>query len=461
VFLAALALAIAAPVVVAPGAAAQPRTQSQSAQHRVPVEEVVSPGGVRAWLVSDSTVPIIQLRAYWRGGGALEPDAIVGATAIMADMLGEGAGEYDANAFKQRLEELHTTLSYSAGVDGVGLTLQTLSEHRDAAFDLVRLTLSAPRFDAAPLERIKRQIAVSIRQRDANPGYIANLTLDQALLGDHAYARRVSTESLARIDASVLQERRAALITRANLRVTVVGDIAAADLAPLLDHMFAVLPEGEVLPEPEQITPAPPTPLIVRQLPQPQSVVLFAAPGIQDEDPDFIPLAVANYIVGGGGFSSRLMDEVREKRGLVYGVSTGPAVYDQLALVRGMAQTENDDVREAIDVIRAELARIYADGPTQKEVDDAIAYLTGAFALSLDSNRNIAGVLHAYHVQGRPIEYVNERNDLIRAVTLADVNRVIRRLFDPEAFTFVVVGQPTGLDASTGASPDRSESADR
>jgi zinc protease len=450
VYLAAFALVLAAPASFAPPAHAQPREreQAQSAQHRVPVEEVVSPGGVRAWLVSDSTVPIIQLRAYWQGGGALEPDEIVGATAIMADMLGEGAGAYDANAFKERLEELHVTLSYAAGVDGVGLSLQTLSEHRDAAFDLVRLTLAEPRFDAEPLARIKRQVAVSIRQRETNPSYIANLALDETLLGAHPYARRVSNESLARIDAGVLRERRAALITRANLRVTVVGDIDAATLAPLLDHMFGVLPDGHAMPEPAQATPAAPVPLIVRALPQPQSLILFAAPGIQDEDPDFVPLAVANYILGGGGFSSRLMDEVREKRGLVYGVSTGPAVYDRVALVRGSAQTENGDVGEALEVIRAELARLYADGATQREVDDAIAYLTGAFALSLDSNRNIAGVLHGYHVQGRGPDYVNQRNDLIRAVTLADVNRVIRRLFNPDAFTFVVVGQPSGLDAA-------------
>ncbi|MBI1187383.1 MAG: insulinase family protein [Alphaproteobacteria bacterium] len=458
--LAALALAAAAPLAPAP-VLAQPRADAQTAQHGVPVQEVVSPGGVRAWLVSDSTVPIIQLRAYWRGGGASEPDEIVGATAIMADMLGEGAGSYDANAFKERLEELHVSLSYSAGVDGVGLSLQTLSEHRDAAFDLVRLTLAEPRFDDAPLARIKRQVAVSIRQRDTNPGYIANLALDQALTPGHPYARRVSNESLARIDADILRARRDALVTRAGLRVTVVGDISADALAPLLDHMFGVLPEGAPVAEPVQATPAAATPLIVRPLPQPQSLILFAAPGIQDEDSDFIPLAVANYILGGGGFSSRLMDEVREKRGLVYGIGTGPAIYDQLALFRGSAQTENDDVREALEVIRAEVARIYADGATQKEVDDAIAYLTGSFALSLDSNRNIAGVLHSYHVQGRAVGYVNERNDLIRAVTLDDVNRVIRRLFNPDAFTYVVVGQPTGLEAVMEASPDRSGSANR
>jgi len=187
--------------------------------------------------------------------------------------------------------------------------------------------------------------------------------------------------------------------------------------------------------------------LIVRELPQPQSLILFAAPGIQDEDSDWIPLAVANYILGGGGFSSRLMDEVREKRGLVYGISTGASVRDHSALLRGSAQTANANVGQAIELTRAEIGRFYRDGATQAEVNDAITYLTGSFALDLDSNVGIAGVVHGYQAAGRDIDYINRRNALISAVTLADVNRVIRRLFNPEAFTFVVVGQPEGLDS--------------
>lgn len=157
---------------------------------------------------------------------------------------------------------------------------------------------------------------------------------------------------------------------------------------------------------------------------------------------------MANYILGGGGFSSRLMDQVREQRGLVYGIGTGPSVRDHSAVIRGSAQTENGNVREALEVTRAEMARLHSEGATQAEVNDAITYLTGSFALDLDSNSKIAGVVHGYQAAGRDIQYVNRRNDLIRAVTLDDVNRVIRRLFDPNAFTFVVVGQPEGLEQS-------------
>ncbi len=418
------------------------------AQSGVPVQEVRSPGGLTAWLVSDDTVPMIVVSAYWHGGSALEDSRVVGVTSVMADMMTEGAGDMDANAFKVRLEELNMQLGFSSSWDGVSMQVVTLTENRDAAFEMARLALTSPRMDAAPLERMKRQMAIGIRQRETNPGYIANLALDNALIPGHPYGRRTSLENVAAINRAAIEERRRALLTRERLDITVVGDIDAATLGPALDRMFGALPATGRTGEAPQATMAAPTPLIVRTLPQPQSLIIFSAPGIQDDDPDWIPLAVANYILGGGGFSSRLMDEVREERGLVYGISTSPSVRDGLAAIRGSAQTENAKVREAIEVTRAEIGRMYRDGPTQAEVDDAIRYLTGSFALSLDSNVAIASVLHSYHTIGRPIDYINRRNALIEAVTLADVNRVIRRLYNPDNFTFVAVGQPEGLAAT-------------
>lgn len=427
--------------LLAPGAMAQQ-------QHGVPVEQVVSPGGIEAWLVSDSTVPIVVVSAYWRGGAAIEPERLTGVTGVMAEMLTEGAGDLDGNAYKERLQDLNMSLSFSSGWDGVGMSLITLTENRDAAFAMARAALTAPRFDAAPLERIRRQMLIGLRQRETNPNYIANLALDQALHPEHPYARRSSRANVDAISRAALVERAALLLTRDRLKITVVGDIDAPTLGRLLDDTFGALPAGAPIAEPPDASLRAATSLIVRELPQPQSLVLFAAPGIQDEDPDWTTLVVANYIIGGGGFSSRLMDEVREQRGLVYGIGTGPSVRDHSALIRGSAQTENADVREAIDVIRAELGRFHAEGATQAEVDDAITYLTGSFALDLDSDTKIASVVHGYQVAGRDIDYINHRNERIRAVTRDDVNRVARRLFDPAAFTFVVVGHPEGLDAA-------------
>jgi zinc protease len=396
--------------------------------------------------VSDKTVPMLTLRAYWRGGTAIESADLTGVTSVMADMLTEGAGSLDANAFKERLEELNMGLGFSAGWDGVGMSLTTLTENRDAAFEMARLALMSPRFDAAPLARIKRQIEVGIRSRETNPGYLANRALDNAIMPGHPYGRRIELANLAAMDRASLEERRRALLVRDRLLITIVGDVDADTAGRLIDSVFGRLPRASApLPAVPSAEVRAGQPMIVRSLPQPQSLIVFAAPGIQDEDPDWIPLSVANYILGGGGFASRLMDQVREKRGLVYGISTGPSVRDFSAELRGSAQTENGDVAQALEVTRAEMRRLYEEGPTDAEVADAITYLTGAFALSLDSNVKIASVLHGYQIAGRPIDYVNQRNDLIRAVSRDDVVRVIRRLFNPDSFTFVVVGQPDGI----------------
>ena len=444
--IAALLVAAFAVFALPSPAYAQARTEAVASHHAVNVQRITSPHGIEAWLVSDSTVPMIVMRAYWRGGSAIEPQNVIGVTSVMTDMLTEGAGDMNANAYKERLQDLNMSVGFSAGWDGVGMSLTTLSENSDAAFEMARLALNEPRFDAEPLARIKRQMLVGLRTRETNPSYIANLALDQALYPNHPYARRTSREGIEAINRATLQERRTALFNRATLQITIVGDIGAEDAGRAVDTIFGGLPQGARPGEPPEATLAAPTPLIVRQLPQPQSLVLFVGPGIQDEDPDWIPLAVANYILGGGGFSSRLMDQVREQRGLVYGIGTGPSVREHSAVIRGSAQTENGDVREAIEVTRAEMARLFRDGATEAEVHDAITYLTGSFALDLDSNVKIAGVVHGYQAAGRDIDYVNRRNDLIRAVTLADVNRVIRRLFNPDDYTFVVVGQPEGLE---------------
>jgi len=426
-----------------------PALAEESGQSRgVPIEEVTTPGGITFWLVSDDTVPMIVVNAAWQAGSAAEPANLTGLSQVAASMLTEGAGDLDANAFKVRLEELNMGLSFSAGWDWTTMNFYSLTANRADAVELARLALTQPRFDLEPLQRIQRQLVIGIRQRETNPGFLASLALDQALIPDHPYASRLTLEGVGAITPDALRARWRDQFTRSSLRVTVVGDIGSADAAALTDRLFGELPAGrgaETIPQ-ATIGPALPEP-IVRILPQPQSLILFAAPGIQDTDPDWIALFVANHILGSGDFTSRLMTEVREERGLVYGVSTSPSVRESSAFIRGSAQTENSDVAEAIATIRQTMAAFAADGPTQAEVDTAILYLTGSFPLSLDSNSGIASVLSGYQTAGRGADYVNQRNALIGAVTRDDVARAARRFFNPDAYTFVVVGQPEGLSA--------------
>jgi zinc protease len=414
----------------------------------VNVQRVVSPGGIEAWLVSDSTVPIIEFRAYWKATSIPDPAGKMGASSMMTDMLTEGAGAMNDEQFKVRLEELNMSLGFGGGSDGVSMGLTTLTENRDAAFEMARLALASPRFDPGPLDRIKRQAEIGIKTRETNAGYIANLALDNATIAGHPYAQRTTLASVQSITKADLQSRQAALMAKGNLKVVAVGAIDAATLGAMMDKLFASLPAKAATGAFPNIDPKPGPVTIVKTLPQPQSVVLFSAPGIQDEDPDWIALNVANYILGGGGFSSRLMDEVREKRGLVYGISTGPSVRDHSQAIRGSAQTANKNVKSAIDLIKSEMARLRDQGPTQAEVNDAITYMTGSFPLSLDSDSKIAGVLSGYQAAGRDIEYVNTRNALFRKITREDVMRALKRVYDPDKFVFVVVGQPDGMAAT-------------
>lgn len=427
---------------------AQAPAAAAAQKRAVNVQRVVSPGGIEAWMVSDSTVPIIEFRAYWKSTAIPDPAGKMGASSIMADMLTEGAGNMNDEQFKVRIEELNMSLGFGGGSDGVSMGLTTLAENRDAAFEMARLALSAPRFDEGPLDRIKRQSEIGIKQRETNAGYIANLALDNATIAGHPYAQRTSLASVTSITKADLQSRMTALMAKDNLKVVAVGAIDAATLGPLMDKLFASLPAKAAVGDFPNIDPKPGPLTIVKTLPQPQSVVLFSAPGIQDEDPDWIALNVANYILGGGGFSSRLMDEVREKRGLVYGINTGPSVRDHTQAIRGSAQTSNKNVKDAIDLIKVEIARLRDQGPTQAEFDDAIRYLTGSFPLSLDANSKIAGVLSGYQSAGRDMEYINQRNALFMKVTRADVMRALQRFYDPNKFVWVVVGQPDGMAAT-------------
>ncbi len=196
-----------------------------------------------------------------------------------------------------------------------------------------------------------------------------------------------------------------------------------------------------------------PTKIDIIQRDIPQSVVEFGAPGLKVQDPDFMPAYVMNYILGGGGFSSRLMDEIREKRGLTYGISTSLAVLEGGGLLLGGFSTRNDSAGDAYRLLLAEVDRMAKDGVTDKELEDAKTYLTGSYALRFDTNEKIANQLLTYRVLGYPIDYILKRNDLVRGVTKADVARAAQRLLHTDRFVFVVVGSPKGLDAAPATAP--------
>ncbi|HZT50699.1 MAG TPA: pitrilysin family protein [Stellaceae bacterium] len=417
------------------------------AAHAIAIQQVTSPGGITAWLVEDHSLPIVTINLAFRGGAALDPDAKAGLADLATDLLDEGAGELDSNAFHAKLEDMATSLSFAAGEDTIGASMRTITANLDASFDLLRLSLTAPRFDADAVARVKRQVLASIAHDEHQPRSVANRLWRKAEFGDHPYARRLrgTAETIGRIDAEDLHNFVRERFAKDVLIVGVVGDIAPDPLKALLDKTFGGLPAhaapGTV--PPLQVDPK--GELLLARLDVPQSVVVFGQPGIKRDDPDWYAALLVNDILGGGGFSARLTREVREKRGLAYSVYSALDPFQAGGAIIGSVGTENARVAQSIDLIRAEWKRMRDEGPTAKELADAKTYLTGSFPLSLDSTGRIAAVLVVLQRDRLGIDYLARRNALIDGVSLADAKRVARRLLDPAALTFVVVGAPPDL----------------
>ncbi len=362
-------------------------------------------------------------------------------------MLDEGAGNLDSTAFQRRLEDLSVKMSFDAGRDDFTGSLQTLSANRAAAFDLLRLALNEPRFDAASLQRMRSQFILGIKNDAEDPEQIASQAWMHTVFGTHPYGRSsdgniAGIEAVTAADLHALTRR---LFARDELYVAVVGDIDAKTLESELDKVFGGLPAKSGMPRVAPATPimGPIVQIIPRDIPQ--SVIRFGSKGISRSDPDFIAAYVMNFILGDGGFGSRLTDEVREKRGLAYSIYTTLYPLDHAALFYGGTATVNAHAAETLKILKEELKRMADEGPTDKELAAAKTYLTGSYALRFDSDRKIARQLLGIQREKLGIDYIKKRNSLIEAVTLADVKRMAKRIIDTNALVVTVVGKPEDL----------------
>jgi len=422
-----------------------------AARAETPVEEVVSASGIRAYLVTEPAVPLLAVSFQWRGGAAADSAGREGLSRMVAGLLDEGAGELDSLAFRTALEDQAIRLSFSHERDALSGRLLTLSENRDQAFDLLRLALAEPRFDAEPVERIRQQLLADVQRRRNDPSTIAALQWFGHAFPGHPYGRtsQGTVDSFRAIEVDELRRYVAERLGRDNLVIGVAGDITAGELAPLLDAAFAHLPERARLPELARVSPRTGDTLVTR-IDVPQSVVTFGLEGVARDDPDYYAAYVANYILGGGGFASRLTEEVREKRGLAYSVYSYLVDAELSPLWMGGVATKNEQVAQSIAVIRAELAAMAAGDIGETDLADAKTYLTGSFPLRFTSNENVARTLVGMQVADLGIDYLEKRNAYIEAVTLDDLKRVSERLYSGELLVSVV-GDPLGVEATAGA----------
>jgi zinc protease len=416
-------LIIIAALVVA-GFAAQPAAAAAK------IERVVSPGGIEAWLVRDATLPLIALNFAFVGGSAEDPTDKPGVGYMVSSLLDDGAGEFDAKAFQQRVEENAVELRFSVTQDYFYGSIRLLRERQDASFDLLRLALNQPRFDADAIGRVREQILSSLRRETTEPGSIANRTWWRTAFPNHPYGRpsNGTQTSIPTVSADDLRAYAGRVLTRDTLKVTAVGDIDAETLGKTLDRVFGALPATgarSLVPDASMHDGGR---RIVVQLNVPQSVVRMGSVGIMRKDPDFIPAYVVNHILGGGSFSSRLYDEIREKRGLAYGVYSYLMPMRRSAMFMASTQTQAESTREALELIEAQIARMANEGPTAEELAKAKAYLKGSYALNFDTSTKIANVLLQNQLDELGIDYIEKRNALMDAVTIEDARRVAKRL---------------------------------
>jgi len=412
------------------------------------IERVVSPGGIEAWLVREPSLPLIAMNFAFLGGANQDPNEKPGVANMVAAMLDEGAGELNDSAFQRRLEETAFEMRFSVTRDYFYGAARMLRDKQDESLDLLRLALTKPRFDAHAIARIHGQTLAGLRRESTNPTTIATRTWWRRAFANHAYGRPSggTLESVPTITADDIRGYAKRVLTRSTLKVSVVGDIDAASLGKALDRVFGDLPAtGELTPIPERPLDAAGR-RVVSQLDVPQSVVLMGGVGLSRKDSDFIPAFVVNHILGGGSFTSRLYDEVRDKRGLAYGVYSYLLPLRHSALFMVSTQASAERTAEAVELIESLVRRMAEDGPTEDELAKAKSYLKGSYALNFDTSAKIANLLLQVQLDDLGIDYIERRNGLIDAVTIADAKRAAKRLAESGLFV-TVVGRPKGLES--------------
>lgn len=411
--------------------------------HAVEIKEVISPKGIRAWLVQDDFVPLISMRFSFKGGAAQEAKDKDGLANLMTGLFDEGAGDLDSETFQQKLDDVGAEMGFNADEDSITGSIRMLADKRDAAVELLALAVNKPRFDPAPIDRIRQQVIAGIKASERDPNTIAGRKFAQALYGDHPYGRQsegtvASLSAITRDDLVAFHQRNFA---RDNLIVAVVGSISPDELAPLLDKVFGDLPEKA------QLEPVGEAKLGFGQTTRfdytlPQTSISMVYPGVRRQDPDFFPAFIMNHILGGGTFSSRIYNEVREKRGLAYSAGSTLATKDHMSALIISTATRADRANETLQILKDEVARMAKDGPTENELVEAKKYLVGSYAVNnLDSSPAVASTLVGLQDQKLGRDYIDKRADLINAVTLDQVKAAALKLLltDPAV---LIVGPP-------------------
>jgi zinc protease len=411
----------------------------------LPIQPVQA-GPFTAWLVEDHSIPVVSVAWSWPGGASTDPAGQEGTAALSAAMLTEGAGDLRALAFADALRDAAIGLHFSAGRDSFDGSFRCLTDALPEALRLARLAMTAPRMDEDAFERVRARAIAGARTQLETPRGQAGRAFWASAFPGHPAGRPANgtAESLTVIRPEALRATLDAQLRRDGVLIGVAGAIRPAQLAALMQELFGDLPAGA------PATP-PPLPLFtafgrqVVAVPSPQSQIVFGQPGIAPSDPDWEAAQIVLRVLGGGGFSSRLMEAVRVQRGLTYGIGVGLDTLFGGGVITGGFATENAKVAEGLLVTRGVWSDLAQAGPTEDELEEAVAYLTGSLPLQFTDSRRIAATLLAMRRNNRPIDWLAGRNDRLRAITRSDVVRLSAALLKPESLAVTVAGEPVGL----------------
>lgn len=422
--------------------------RAQAADQFLPIREVKTPGGITLWVVQDDSLPIIAMNfLFLDSGTALDPDDKQGLARLLSNTMDEGAGELDSQAFQKALSDNSITLLFNAGRDSFGGELKTLKRNGAKAFDLLGLAMNSPRFDEEAVARMRDGNLARIKSSLSEPEWMAARLLNDRAFPQHPYGKNSggTLSSLGKITPQDLRDFKGKYLTRDRLLITVVGDIDTKTLGPAIDAVFGKLPAKgpEKTVEDTAVANAGKVYLFEQNIPQ--TMVEIMLPAFDSRDKDYYTQQVLNYIYGGGGFGSRLMEEVREKNGLTYGIYSSVVDQRHNDAMSISTSTKNGSVKQVIDIVKAEMLRLQNEPVAAKELDDAKSYLIGSMPLSLTSSAQIAGMMLSIRARGLPIDYLDKLAGNIRAVTPEDLQRVAKRILKPEEAMIVLVGKPESI----------------
>ncbi len=417
------------------------------------IKTLKTPGGIEAWLVEEHSVPLLALRFAFEGGNSQDPAGKEGAANFITAMMDEGAGDIKSAEFQERMEDIAMRMGFDDTKDSLYGSVETLTKNRDKAAELLKLVVQKPRFDTDAVDRIRQQLIANLTYADKDPDKVAAREWYSLAFEGHSYGRRANgtVETLKSITHDDLAAFHKRTFAKDTLKVVVVGDITEAEAATFIDGIFGALPAKADLIPVAKTNPVNGGGQKIIEMNVPQSVAVFGLGAMPRKDNDFMPAFVINHILGGGGFSAKLMEEVREKRGLAYSVYSYIQPYQHASILSGSVATKNESMAESLDIIRAELKKMADNGPSQADLDAAKSYLTGSYALRFDTNAKIATQLLGLMQEGFGPDYVEKRNKMIEDITMDDVKRVAKRLLVSDGLIVTVVGKPANMKSAAPA----------